>query len=115
MLPMTCGDGCGQDFILISHGKEEVMPGVDRVGFSCPHCGKVYTAYYSNRKVEQLHAQLAELQERPAKGGLTRRQVEGIIVRFKNTKKKLDSEMERLRNEVEGKSQTSGNLQKREE
>lgn len=83
--------------------------------FSCPHCGKVYTAYYSNRKVEQLHAQLAELQERPAKGGLTRRQVEGIIVRFKNTKKKLDSEMERLRNEVEGKSQTSGNLQKREE
>lgn len=110
MLPMTCSDGCGQDFVLISHGTEQVLPGVDRVGFSCPHCGKVYTAYYSNRKVEKFHAELAELQQRPAKGGLTRRQLEGIIVRIENTKKILAAEMKRLRIQVEGDSQTSGNL-----
>ncbi|MGF6356167.1 hypothetical protein ABIE27_004082 [Paenibacillus sp. 4624] len=108
MIPMNCSEGCGQDFVLISYGKEQVKHGVDRVGFSCPHCEKVYTAYYSNRIVEKLHDQLAELQQRPAKGGMTRRQVQGISIRIKNTKKKLATEMARLRKEVE-ESQTSGN------
>ncbi|PAF31857.1 hypothetical protein [Paenibacillus sp. 7516] len=104
MMKMECNEGCGEEFVLISYGKEEVLPKVNRVGFSCPHCGHVYTAYYENEKVRTFNALLTVLMQRPGKGGLTKRQVQGIDVRISNTKKKLDAEMKRLKTMVESKN-----------
>ncbi|WP_340014648.1 hypothetical protein [Paenibacillus sp. FSL K6-1318] len=101
MMKVECTDGCGEEFVLVSYGKEKVLPRVDRVGFSCPHCGHVYTAYYENEKVRTFNALLTVLMQRPGKGGLTKRQIQGIDVRIANTKKKLAAEMKRLKIMVE--------------
>jgi len=104
MMKVECNDGCDQEFVLISYGKEKVTSRVDRVGFSCHHCGHVYTAYYENEKIRTLNALITVMMERPAKGGLTEKQIEALDIRISNTKKKVSVEMERLKKMVESKA-----------
>ncbi|OUM85686.1 MAG: hypothetical protein BAA01_09465 [Bacillus thermozeamaize] len=100
MINLVCNEGCGQEFILISYGTEIVKDDVERVGFSCPHCGKVYTAYYQNSVTKQLQEELAALQ-RKLRRGISAKQADSLDKRIRKTKRKLAAAMDDLRKEVE--------------
>jgi hypothetical protein len=100
LLNLVCNEGCGQDFILISYGSEVVKGDIERVGFSCPHCGKVYTAYYQNSVTKRLKEELSALQ-RKLRRGMSAKQADCLDKRIRKTKRKLTVAMDKLRKEVE--------------
>lgn len=101
MLNLTCNDGCGQDFILIEYGKEVIKEDIERVGFSCPHCGKVYTSYYSNDKVNALLDKLTNLKRKPKNIKFTPATLKVYEKEVAKAKKELAEAMDTLRKEVE--------------
>jgi len=100
LINLVCNEGCGQEFILISYGTEIVKDDVERVGFSCPHCGKVYTEYYQNTAIKKLQEELAALQRKLRKG-ISAKRADSLDKRIKKTKRKLAAAMDNLRKEVE--------------
>lgn len=101
MIKIECNEGCGKDFILISHGTEIVSDGIERVGFSCPHCGKVYTAYYSNDEVKELHSKLIKLQKMASTIKFSPARLKAYELEVKRIKGQLKKKIDELRERVE--------------
>ena len=104
MIKVTCSEGCGEEFIILSLGREPIQRGIERVGFSCPHCGQVYTSYYANHKINELNAKLSELQQRPGQVPMNQRQIASLETQISNVKKRLALEMSNLRKKMESNS-----------
>lgn len=101
MIKVTCNEGCNEEFILISLGTEQLKEDIERVGFSCPHCGKVYISHYTNDEIKELKDKLSKLLKKSRKRNISnyligkyQKQVDNIQVQIKTTSDNLRKEIE---------------------
>lgn len=98
MQRVVCDDGCKQEFVLIEMGTKKIHDDVEFVGFSCPHCGKLY-GHYQNDKIKMMQQEQRKLLKlgKRAKGQALRK----VLQRIESKKAEIKAEMDRLRTEVE--------------
>ncbi|MBC8590617.1 hypothetical protein [Wansuia hejianensis] len=95
----TYCDKCKKGFI-VEVKSEQLEGNIERVYFTCPHCGEDYTSYYTNvlvqikqRKVREL-AEKFEKERNPLKA-------EKIFKQYQKAKKTVGEEMEKLRKRIQ--------------
>lgn len=94
-------DKCKKEFV--AEVKTEKLEGnIERVYFTCPHCGKDYTSYYTNILVQIKQRKVRELAEKYEKErGKNPRQAEKTFKQYQKAKKAVGEEMENLRKRAE--------------
>lgn len=87
---LTCDKGCGEEFTLLSLGTARVRDDIEKVGFTCPLCGREYIAYYTNEKIRKWQEKQREILQGPTAGTRQAGRAAGRIA------KKIKREMDRL-------------------
>ncbi len=93
MIKLVCDDGCKREFLLMRVGTETVRDDIQKVGFTCPWCGKEYISHYTNSGIRAMQEMQKELMGKP-KTKKTNRLI-------KDLKKRIKVGMDRLKKEVE--------------
>jgi len=101
VIKMTCDEGCNEEFILISLGTEQVKDDVERVGFSCPHCGKVYISHYSNDEINKLKDDLSKALKKSRKRNLSNYLIKKFEKQVNDIQAQIKTTSENLRKEIE--------------
>ena len=100
MNPIFC-DECKKQFI-INIKVQELKNGVERVYFTCPHCGKEYTSYYTNVLIKRKQDKIKQLQEKYNNvRGKDIKQANSLYKQYEKLKKEIGKDMENLRKRVE--------------
>lgn len=94
-------DQCEKTFV--PEIKTQQLAGyVERVYFTCPHCNKDYTSYYSNVLVKKKQEKVRELAAKYEKErGKNPKQAEKTFKQYQKAKKEVGIAMENLRKRVE--------------
>lgn len=96
----TYCDKCKKEFI-IEVKTEKLEGNIERVYFTCPHCGEDYTSYYTNVLVQIKQRKVKELADKFEKErGKSPRQAEKTFRQYQKAKEAVGEEMEKLRKRV---------------
>lgn len=55
---VKCNKGCEKNFELAKFKEKKLKDDVVETYFKCPHCGKKYNCFYTDKEIRQLQAQL---------------------------------------------------------
>lgn len=98
---MTCDEGCNEEFILISLGTETVKDDIERTGFSCPHCGRVYISQYSNDEIKKLKDDLSKVLKKTRKRNLSNYLIKKFEKQVDDIQAQIKTASDNLRKEIE--------------
>lgn len=93
-------DKCNKVFKIASKVKKHPL-GVEEMYFTCPHCKHHYTAFFSNKKIRRMQAEVSKLRNKISKSDN-----EKLIARWKNKMEELQSEMKAEMNKLKEKYAT---------
>ena len=95
-------DKCKKEFV-ISVKTEKLEDNIERVYFTCPHCDKQYTSYYTNVLIKKKQAEMRDIQEKiRVFRGTNPNKAMNFYKQYEKLKKELAKDMEKLRKRVEG-------------
>lgn len=95
-------DKCKKEFV-ISVKTEKLEDNIERVYFTCPHCDKQYTSYYTNVLIKKKQAEMRDIQEKiRVFRGTNSNKAMNLYKQYEKLKKELAKDMEKLRKRVEG-------------
>lgn len=93
-----CDAGCQQAFAVEQFETKRIHDGIDKVFFTCPHCGHEYVAFYTDPEIRDLQAKIRRIQQRFAKPNADH--VEAAK-REAEVKQLIKDKMDALRNRIE--------------
>lgn len=64
MMKTHCDAGCQHSFEFGDFSIDQLGGGVEKVYFTCPHCGKEYVAFYTDDEIRKLQARIRRVQRR---------------------------------------------------
>lgn len=84
-MEVVCTQGCNQIFEDPVFKEEKVKDDIREVYFKCPHCGKKYTCFYTDREIRKLQALQRKTKD---------------LVEFDRLKDKVTNRMNKLKEEM---------------
>lgn len=99
MINTTCDASCGKEFVISQFRNEELGGGIEHTFFSCPHCQKVYTAFYTDEEIRELQAKQRKVRE---KIGLPRYDQQAVQKQLVKLQNQIKAKMDELRRRLEG-------------
>jgi transposase-like protein len=98
---MNCNcDSCKQDFVIGRLDERLLKDGVRQTFFSCPHCKKEYTAFYTDKAIRERQKELKNLQSECKRTKKPER-LEELSEQIERITMENDVAMSRLRQEHE--------------
>lgn len=94
-----CDAGCQRTFEAEELKTIRIGNGIDKVYFTCPHCGREYVAFYYDQEIKWLQAQIRSVQKRFAN---PRANHTKAAQREAEIKARIKVKMDALRAKVEG-------------
>ncbi len=87
-LLVTCDakDGCKKEFDLDRFEVEKLGNGIEKTYFKCPHCGKEYIAFYTDKDIRMKQFRIRKLTS---------------LKKINKLKKEIGNDMDNLRKRVE--------------
>lgn len=65
-IPTHCDAGCSQAFTVDEFKHDQLVGGMEKTYFICPHCGHEYVAFYTDEEIRRLQEKIRKVQRRLA-------------------------------------------------
>ena len=94
-------DRCKKNFI-IDIETQDLGDNTERIYFTCPHCSKEYTSYYTNILIKKKQSKIREIQSDIRRFNVANpKKAQSLYKQYEKLKKELKRDMEKLRKRVE--------------
>lgn len=79
-------NGCGEEFRIEGFEVEKLKNGIEKTYFKCPHCNKVYIAFYRDKDIRMKQFRIRKLTS---------------VKKINKLKKEIGNDMDNLRKRIE--------------
>ncbi|MOA27870.1 hypothetical protein D3C78_1487730 [compost metagenome] len=94
-----CDAGCKQAFEFEDFSIAKLDGGIEKLYFTCPHCGKEYVSFYADAEIRKLQARIRRVQRRFADPNDNH---EDAAKKEAELQQQIKEKMDALRAQIEG-------------
>src|SRR5690606_9663924 len=93
---------CYSDFYIRKFKTRKLRDEIERTYFDCPHCGREYTAYYTNESIRTKQRRMRDMRDELSKTTDDKRKVK-LVKKMNQMIETIGNEMRKIKNQQEGK------------
>ena len=90
-----CNEGCNNRFRIDELHVDKLPNSIQKTYFNCPHCGREYLVYYTDKSIRQLQYQMRQLHNQM---GMEGADLPKLLNKEAILKKKIKDKMENIKN-----------------